>query len=66
MDDIEQRDPLNEIPNSLTFSQAQVNFILGRSIASIYRDLLNEPMPPHLQELIDQLEPESEPPTDFD
>lgn len=40
----------------LTFSQAEVNFILGHSLRSLYEDLLNVPVPEHLKMLLDQLE----------
>lgn len=43
------------VPSSLNFSQAQVNWILGQSLASIYQDLLKAPVPEHLQALLDQL-----------
>ena len=42
--------------NSLTFSQTQVNFILGHSLASIYQDVLKQPIPAHLMALINQLD----------
>jgi hypothetical protein len=38
--------------NSLNFSQAQVNFILGHSLASIYQDVLKQPMPDQLRGLV--------------
>ena len=44
------------VSNSLSFSQAQVNIILGRSLASIYQDLLNAPVPEHLKAIIDRLD----------
>ena len=40
----------------LTFSQAEVNFILGHSLRSLYEDLLNMPVPAHLEMLLVQLE----------
>lgn len=48
----------NELPasNSLSFSQAQINIILGCSLASIYQDILNAPVPEHLKAIIDQLD----------
>jgi hypothetical protein len=48
--------PWNDNPNSLTFSQEQVNFILGRSLKSIYQDTLDSPLPEHLETLVAQLE----------
>ncbi|WP_410055137.1 NepR family anti-sigma factor [Microvirga sp. Mcv34] len=47
---------MNKLPNSLTFSQVQVNFILGHSLRSIYQDTLNSPLPEHLKTLVAQLE----------
>jgi hypothetical protein len=44
------------MPDSLTFSQAQVTFVLGCSLRSIYEDVLNAPMPEHLTALVRQLE----------
>ena len=44
------------IPDSLTFSQEQVTFILGHSLRSIYQDVLNAPLPEHLQALVQRLE----------
>lgn len=44
------------VPNSLTFTQAQVNFILGRSLASIYQELLNAPVPERLKVILDRLD----------
>lgn len=50
-------DLTKDIPASLTFSQAQVTFILGHSLRSIYEDvILNAPMPEHLASLMHQLE----------
>lgn len=43
------------VPSSLNFTQAQVNWILGQSLASIYQDILKAPVPEHLQVLLDQL-----------
>ena len=45
-----------EIPNGLTFSQAQVNFILGHALRSLYQDVLDTPVPEHLAVLLLQLE----------
>ena len=42
--------------NSLNFSQAQVNYILGHSLASIYQEMLKQPMPDQLHGLIRALE----------
>ncbi len=42
--------------NSLNFSQTQVNYILGHSLASIYQDVLKQPMPDQLRGLVCQLE----------
>jgi hypothetical protein len=42
--------------NSLNFSQTQVNYILGHSLASIYQDMLKQPMPDQLRILLHQLE----------
>ena len=42
--------------NSLSFSQHQVNFILGHSLASIYQDMLKEPIPPQLMALVNRLD----------
>ncbi|WP_262265641.1 NepR family anti-sigma factor [Microvirga yunnanensis] len=47
---------MNPIPDSLTFSQHQVNFILGHSLRSIYQDTLKSPLPEHLRTLVAQLE----------
>lgn len=52
--------PLSEFsetsaPSRLNFTQAQVNWILGQSLASIYQDILKAPVPQHLQSLLDQL-----------
>lgn len=44
------------VPSSLNFTQAQVNWILGQSLASIYQDLLKAPVPKHLQALLNQLD----------
>lgn len=43
------------LPSSLNFTQAQVNWILGQSLASIYQDLLKAPVPEHLEALLNQL-----------
>jgi hypothetical protein len=56
---MEQIHPLvrcREDLNSLNFTQTQVNFILGHSLASIYQDVLKQPLPEHLKVLIDQLD----------
>jgi hypothetical protein len=42
--------------NSLNFSQTQVNYILGHSLASLYQDMLKQPMPDQLRGLLHQLE----------
>ncbi len=42
--------------NSLNFSQTQVNYILGHSLASLYQDMLKQPMPDQLGTLLHQLE----------
>jgi Anti-sigma factor NepR len=44
------------IPDSLTFSQTQVTFILGHSLRSIYQDVLQAPVPEHLKALVKRLE----------
>ncbi|WP_244610314.1 NepR family anti-sigma factor [Microvirga pakistanensis] len=44
------------VPNSLTFSQQQVNFILGHSLRSVYQDTLDSPLPEPLKTLVAQLE----------
>jgi hypothetical protein len=44
------------VSNSLSFSQAQINIILGCSLASIYQDVLNAPVPEHLKAIIDRLD----------
>jgi hypothetical protein len=46
------------VPSSLNFTQAQVNWILGQSLASIYQDLLKSPTPENLQALLDRLDEE--------
>jgi len=43
----------------LTFTQAEVYFILGNALRSLYQDLLDQPVPAHLQALLDQLEKSS-------
>ncbi len=45
-----------QIANSLSFSQEQVNFILGHSLRSIYQDVLDAPVPDHLKALVARLE----------
>ncbi|EIM26880.1 hypothetical protein [Microvirga lotononidis] len=52
----DNREMMNNIPNSLTFSQEQVNLILGHSLKSIYQDTLRSPLPEHLETLVAQLE----------
>ncbi|RDI51359.1 hypothetical protein DES45_11815 [Microvirga subterranea] len=42
-------------PNSLIFSQTQVNHILGSSLAKLYQDLMKAPIPEKLQALLDQI-----------
>lgn len=42
--------------NGLAFTQAQANFILGHSLASLYQELLNAPIPEHLKAIIDRLD----------
>ncbi|KLK91732.1 hypothetical protein AA309_18420 [Microvirga vignae] len=54
-DSISLRPAYRTLP-SLTFSQAEVNFILGHSLRSLYEDLLNMPVPAHLEMLLVQLE----------
>ncbi len=44
------------VPNSLTFAQAQVNHILGCSLAKLYQDLKKAPAPAKLQALMKDLE----------
>jgi len=44
------------VPNSLTFSQTQVNHILGYSLAKLYQDLMKIPPPAELQALMNDLE----------
>ena len=51
-----QFDRCRESLNSLNFSQTQVNYILGHSLASIYQDMLKQPMPDQLRGLILALE----------
>jgi hypothetical protein len=50
------REIMNDIPNGLTFSQEQVNFILGHSLRSLYQDALKSPFPEHIKTLVAQLE----------
>jgi hypothetical protein len=45
----------------LTFAQAEVNYILGHSLRSIYQELLQQPVPSHLLALLDQMETKSSP-----
>ena len=52
----DNRELMNNIPDSLSFSQQQENFILGHSLRSIYQDTLNLPLPEHLKTLVAQLE----------
>lgn len=52
----DHREMMKVFPNSLTFSQEQVNFILGHSLRSIYQDALNLPLPENLKTLIAELE----------
>ncbi|EIM26307.1 hypothetical protein MicloDRAFT_00028560 [Microvirga lotononidis] len=52
----DNREIMHTIPNSLTFSQEQVNFILGHSLKSIYQDTLNSPLPERLKTLVTQFE----------
>jgi hypothetical protein len=52
----DNREIMDNIPNNLTFSQQQVNFILGHSLKSHYRDILDSPFPKHLKALVAQLE----------
>jgi hypothetical protein len=52
----DNREIMANIPNSLTFSQQQVNFILGHSLRGIYQDTLNSPLPERLKTLLAQLE----------
>jgi hypothetical protein len=54
----------NQIPNGLTFSQEQVNLILGHALRSVYQDLLKAPMPEYLKTLLDQLDERHSPPKD--
>jgi len=42
--------------NSLTFTQSQVNFILGHSLASIFQDVLRQPLPENLLTLAQRLD----------
>lgn len=44
------------VPSSLNFTQAQVNWILGQSLARIYQDFLKAPVPESLKALLDQLD----------
>lgn len=55
MPEDDTRAPMKTIPNSLTFEQAHVNFILGHSLARLYQDVLMAPVPEHLQALLDQM-----------
>jgi hypothetical protein len=55
-----------DVPNDrrhpgLTFAQAEVNYILGHSLRSVYQDLVQQPVPGHLLALLDQLEVKSPP-----
>jgi ribosomal 50S subunit-associated protein YjgA (DUF615 family) len=43
------------VPKSRTFSQAQVNHILGYSLAKLYQDLMKAPIPEKLQALLDEI-----------
>jgi hypothetical protein len=43
----------------LTFAQTEVNYILGTSLRAVYQDLLQQPVPDHLQALLDQMEVKS-------
>jgi hypothetical protein len=40
----------------LTYSQAEVSFILGHSLRALYQPQLDQPLPGHLRNLLDQLE----------
>ena len=51
-----QFDRCRESLNSLNFSQTEVNYILGHSLASIYQEVLKQPMPDQLRGLVHQLE----------
>jgi hypothetical protein len=44
------------VPNNLAFTQAQVNFILGYSLACLYQELLTAPVPEHLKAIVDRLD----------
>jgi hypothetical protein len=52
------------IPNSLTFSQKQVNLILGYSLRQAYADVLATPLPHELKTLLVQLEDQADPELD--
>lgn len=52
----DNRNLLREIPNSLSFSQEQMNFILGHSLRSIYQDVMKAPVPENLKILVARLE----------
>jgi Anti-sigma factor NepR len=47
---------MRAVPNSLTFSQSQVTFILGHSLKHIYQDVLQAPIPDDLRALVGRLE----------
>lgn len=48
--------PADRTLPGLTFTQAEVYFILGTSLRTLYQDLLRQPVPSHLQTLLDQLD----------
>lgn len=47
--------PVDQVLPGLTFTQAEVYFILGTSLRTLYEDLLSQPVPDHLRALLDQL-----------
>jgi hypothetical protein len=51
----EEQHEAKAVPKSLTFSQAQVNHILGYSLAKLYQDLMKAPIPEKLQALLDEI-----------
>jgi hypothetical protein len=51
----DEQAPDRKVLNTLSFSQSQVNWILGNSLAQLYGDVLKSPLPDQLQALVDQL-----------
>ena len=50
------RDRAGSLLNSRTFEQQQINLILGQSIQSLHQEVVREPIPEHLQALVEQLD----------